>query len=199
MTRHTATPALALILALTFLSGCGATTSSPSSLGRPFAAAPGPASPAPAPSGDPSAERSGTVPESVASRQNTPSSLLPSPQAALLHYALAYTNWRATGLPSTERRLASLAVGAARLTAEQLGASNSATAELVANHVQNKGVVLAIAPGQRSAHGQWVVVTEEQTTGAGPYAGLPPTLHVTLARTERLGRGWAISSWTPRT
>lgn len=102
-------------------------------------------------------------------------------------------------LPAAERRLASLAIGAARLTAEQLAASNSVTAELAVNHVQNKGVVLAITPGQGSARRQWIVVTEEQATGTGPYAGLPPTLHVTLAHTERLGRGWVISSWTPRT
>jgi hypothetical protein len=134
----------------------------------------------------------------MASRQNTPGSLAPSPRAALLRYALLYTNWQAASLPATERRLASLAVGAARLTAEQLVASNSAAAALAANHVQNKGVVLAIAPGRGSIVGQWIVVTEEQTTGTGPYAGLPPTLHVTLGRTERLGHGWVVSGWTPR-
>lgn len=199
MTRHTAAPALTLILALTFLSGCGATTSAPSSLGRSFAAAPGPTSPAPAPNGDPPDERDGTVPESMASRQNMPSSLAPSPQAALQRYALLYTNWRAASLPSVERQLAALAVGAARLTAEQIAASHSTTAALAAEHVQNTGVVLAIAPGQGPVRGQWIVVTQEQTIGEGPYAGLPPTLHVTLARTRRLGQGWAISSWTPST
>jgi hypothetical protein len=199
MTHHTATPALALILALTFLSGCGATTSAPSSLGRSFAATPEPANPALAPTGDPPAERHGTVPENIASKEDTPSSLAPSPQIALLRYAQVYTNWQAASLPATDRQLASLAVGAARLTAEQLTASNSAAAELAANHVQNKGTVLAIAARRGPARDQWIVVTEEQTTGTGPYAGLPPTLHVTLARTKHLNHSWAISGWTPRT
>lgn len=199
MTHHTLTPALALILALTSLSGCGSATSAQSSLGRSFAATPEPANPAPAPTGDPPAERHGTVPENIASKEDTPSSLAPSPQVALRRYALAYTNWRAASLPATERRIASLSVGTARLTAEQIAASDSAAAELAANHVQNEGAVLAIAPGRGPVTGQWVVVTQERTTGTGPYAGLPPTLHVTLARTERLDHGWAISGWTPRT
>jgi hypothetical protein len=59
--------------------------------------------------------------------------------------------------------------------------------------------VLAIAPGQGPAAGQWIVVTQEQTTGTGPYASLPPALHVTFASTERLNHGWVISGWTPRT
>lgn len=199
MTHPRSTPALTLILALMTLSGCGSTTSVPSSLGRPFAAAPGPTSPAPAPIGDPPAERHGTVPESSARTENTPGSLASSPQAALVRYALLYTNWRAASLVALERRLASLAVGAARLTAEQAGASRSAAGALAANHVQNTGVVLSIAAGRGPARGQWVVVTQEQSTGTGPYAGLPPTLHVTLARTERVNRSWVISEWSPRT
>jgi hypothetical protein len=197
MTHARATTAL--LLALASLSGCGATTSAPSSLGRSFAAAPDPTSPAPAPSGDPPAERHGTIPPDAARQQSTPSALAPTPQAALQRYALLYTNWRATSLPSVERQLAALAVGAARLTAEQIAASHSKTTALAAEHVQNTGVVLAIAPGQGPVRGQWIVVTQEQTIGEGPYAGLPPTLHVTLARTRRLGHGWAISSWTPST
>jgi len=201
MTHPRITAALTLMLALMPLDGCGAssTTSTPSPLGRPFAAAPGPASAAAAPSGDPPAERHGTVPQSSARKQNTPSALAPSPQTALLRYALLYTNWQAASLPALERRLASLAVGAARLSAEQTAASNSAAAELAANHVQNTGVVLSIASGRGPARGQWIVVTQEQSTGTGPYAGLPPTLHVTLARTERVNRSWAISEWSPRT
>jgi hypothetical protein len=58
---------------------------------------------------------------------------------------------------------------------------------------------VAIAPGRGPVAGQWIVVTQEQSTGTGPDAGLPPTLHVTLAGTEHLDRGWAISGWTPRT
>lgn len=63
-------------------------------------------------------------------------------------------------------------MGAARLAAEQTAASRSVTAALVASHVRNHGVVLSIAPGQGIARGQWIIVTQEQTTGSGPYAGL---------------------------
>jgi hypothetical protein len=84
----------------------------------------------------------------VAGKEETPSSLAPSPQAALLRYALLYTNWQAAGLPTFEWQLASLAVGATRLTAEQIAASNSAAAELAAHHVQNSGIELAIAPAE---------------------------------------------------
>jgi hypothetical protein len=201
MTRLKVTASLALILALMSVSGCGAssTTSGPSPLGRAFTAAPSPERAAAAPSGDPPGERHGTVPPALARREDTPSSLAPSPQAALLRYALAYTNWQAASLTTVERRLASLAVGPARLTAEQIAASSSAVAELAAHHVQNRGVVLAIAPGRGPAAGQWIVVTQEQSTGTGPYAGLPPTLHVTLASTEHRDHGWVISGWTPRT
>jgi hypothetical protein len=199
MTRVRAT--LALLVALTPLSGCAesSSTSTPASLGRPFAAAPGPASTAATRRGEWPTEQHGAIPPGAAHRQSTPSALAATPQAALARYALLFTNWRAASLPSVERQLAALAVGAARLIAEQIATSHSATAALASNHVQNGGVVLSIAPGQGPARGQWVVVTQEQTTGTGPYAGLPPTLHVTLAHTERLSHGWAISSWTPRT
>ena len=201
MTRTNATAPLALVLVLTSLSGCGAssTTSVPSPLGRSFAASASPTGAAPAPSGDPPAERHGTVPQSSTSKEDTPSALAPSPQAALLRYARLYTNWQAVSLPAVERRLASLAVGAARLTAEQIAASSSTVEELAAHHVQNRGVVLAIAPGRGPAAGQWIVVTQEQSTGTGPYAGLPPTLHMTLVSTEHLEHGWVVSDWTPRT
>ncbi len=201
MTRPNVTAPLALILVLLSVGGCGAssTTSAPSPLGRAFAAASSPPGAAAAPIGDPPPERHGAVPQSVTGKQDTPSAPAASPQAALLRYARLYTNWQAASLPTVERRLASLAVGAARLTAEQNAASSSAVAELTAHHVQNTGIVLAIAPGRGPASGQWIVVTQEQSTGTGPYAGLPPTLHVTLASTEHLNRGWVISGWTPRT
>jgi hypothetical protein len=190
-----------LLLAFIGLGGCGAATVSTSPpLGRSLDVEPAPVSPAPVSSSDPPAERGGTLPQSqaAAEKQPIPGSLAPSPQAALSRYALAYTNWQATSLPGHERQLASLAVGAARLAAEQTAASESDAAALAADHVQNKGVVLAIAPGQGPAHGQWVVVTQEQTTGTGPYAGLPPAPHVTLAQTAHVGSGWAVSEWSPR-
>ena len=59
--------------------------------------------------------------------------------------------------------------------------------------------MLGIAPSQGPARGQWIVVTEEQTTGGGPYAGLPPTTHVSIARVKQWGQGWGVSEWTPET
>jgi hypothetical protein len=189
------------LLALVALDGCGgsSTANAPQILGRSFGAEPAPVSQAPAPSGDPAQERNGTVPKSQAAGENKPApgTAAASPQAVLRRYALAYINWQATSLPAHERALASLAIGPARLVAEQTAASQSATASLVAHHVENKGVVLAITAGQGPARGQWVVVTQEQTTGTGPYAGLPPTPHVTFARAKRLGRGWFVSEWSP--
>ena len=156
-------------------------------------------SPAPAPIGDPPQERNGTVPEGQATPRTAPTRLdrAHRHRPPCCRYALAYTNWQAASLTAHERELASLAVGAARLAAEQTAASESAAAALAANHVQNKGVVLAIAPGKGPARGQWVVVTQEQTTGTGPYAGLPPSAHVTLARTARVHARWVISEWRP--
>ncbi|MGA2321557.1 MAG: hypothetical protein ABSG95_12585 [Solirubrobacteraceae bacterium] len=192
-----------LLLALVDLSGCNgrSTASTSPPLGRSLGAESTVASQAPAPAGDPPEERNGTVPNGrgVAQNEPKPSAIAPSAQAALTRYALAYTNWQATSLVAHERELASLAIGAARLAAEQTAASHSAATQLGANHVENKGVVLAIGAGQGPAHGEWVVVTQEQTSGTGPFAGLPPAPHVTLARTARVGSGWAVSEWSPQT
>jgi hypothetical protein len=114
-----------------------------------------------------------------------------------MRYALAYTNWRASQLPARERQLAALSVGVARLGAEQAAAAQSGVAALAAHDVANVGQVVAIAPGEGSDRGQWVVVTEEHTTGTGAYAGLPAGPHVTLARVVHLASGWAVSAWDP--
>jgi hypothetical protein len=73
---------------------------------------------------DPLPERDGTLPKGQAAKENTPAtgSIAPSPQAALRRYALTYTDWQATSLPAHERQIASLAVAAARLAAEQTAA-----------------------------------------------------------------------------
>src|ERR1035441_10381761 len=75
-----------------------------------------------------------------------------------------------------------LSVGAARLTALATAAASSGAAALAASDVANSGEVIVVAPGEGAAAGQWVVVTQEQTTGRGAYAGLPPGPHVTPAR-----------------
>ena len=196
----THTPTVLLLLALT-LGGCGDSTPNVPPLGRSLYAAPARANPTPAPAGDPPEERGGTIPPGHAASANMPSTTSEalSPQAALRRYALAYTNWNASSLPAHERALASLAIGAAQVADEQTAASQSGANELAADHVDNHGVVLATAPGAGPAHGQWVIVTLEQTTGTGPYAGLPASAHVTLARTARLGHRWAVIEWNPQT
>ncbi len=192
----------AFLFALVGLAGCGvgSTSSTTPPLGRSLGFAAASVRAAPPPTGDPRPERGGAVPlgEAVAEQQPTPGSLASSAQVALLRYALAYTNWQASSLPAHERQLASLAISAARLAAEQIAISQSGAASLAADHVRNSGLVLAIAPGKGSARRQWVVVTNEQTTGTGPYAGLPSLPHVTLARTTRVGSGWAVSEWSPK-
>jgi hypothetical protein len=191
-----------LLLIAIGLSGCGgrSTPSASQPLGRSLSAAPAPTRQAGAPIGDPLQERDGTVPKGLAAKENAPAAgaVAGSPRAALERYAHAYTNWHAASLPARERELAALAVGAARLAADATAASQGAAAALAADHVQNKGVVLAIAAGHGPARGQWVVVTQEQTTGTGPYAGLPSSPHVTLARVTRLSHGFVVSEWSPQ-
>lgn len=166
-------------------------------LGRAIAAQPAPVRAAPAPVGDPPSERGGTLPAGEANAEDAPARGVgaASPQAALRRYALLYSNWSAAGLAGRERLLAALGIGPARLEAEQTGASGSAIAALVAAHVRNSGVVVAIARGEGAARGWWVVVTRERTSGDGVYAGLPPGLHVTEARVVRDGRGWVVWGW----
>jgi hypothetical protein len=155
--------------------------------------------PAPAPAGDPLQERDGTVLKGQTTAENSPrpGSIAPSPEAALLRYALAYINWQAANLATHERALASLAVGQARLAAQQTAAAQSTSAVLARDNVRNEGVVVAIALGKGPARTQWVVVTQERTTGTGPYAGLPSLAHVTLARVSFQTGGWAVSEWSP--
>jgi hypothetical protein len=198
--KHRALPC-ALVAALSLLGGCGANahTDAPTPLGRSFAAGPsGTIGKAVTPIGDPPPERNGVLPADTVTRQNAPSWTARSPQAALLHYALLYINWNAVALPSREHELSSLAVGSARLITEQLAATHNLAATLIADHVHNSGLVLSIAPGQGIARGHWIIVTQEQTTGVGPYAALPPTLHVTFANVEQLNHRWTISEWRPR-
>lgn len=191
-----------LVFGLIALSGCGVGTSSkvPRILGRSFSPQSLVFRQARAPAGDPPSERNGTVPRSGATAEirSSPGSAELSPKEALRRYALTYTNWHATDLYAHERALAALAIGPARLAADQTAASGSITASLAEHHVVNKGVVLSITTGEGPANGQWVVVTQEQTIGTGPYAGLPPGPHVTFAKTKRFDRGWFVFEWSPQ-
>jgi hypothetical protein len=191
-----------LVLALVGFNGCGAATSlkPPRILGRSFNAEPLVVRQAPAPAGDPPSERDGTVPPSrvTAEIRPSPGAAATSPKEALRRYALTYTNWQAINLSAHERALAALAIGPARLAAEQTVASESITASLAKHNVTNRGVVLSITAGEGPARGQWVVVTQEQTTGTGPYVGLAPGPHVTFAKTKRSDRDWFVFEWSPQ-
>ena len=171
-------------------------------LGRSIAAGPPrpvPVAPTPAPLGDPAAERGGTIPAAAQTAEDavSPVGVASSPKLALRRYALAYVNWHASGLHEREQQLAAISIGAAKLTAAQTAAARSGTDALIASHVANSGQVVAIAPGEGPDAGRWIVVTEEHTTGTGPYAGLPPAPHVTLAQVTHLDGGWVVNAWNP--
>jgi hypothetical protein len=196
--RGVATTAL-LALAL---GGCASSAPVNAPLGRSIAASaprPAPAAPASAPVGDPPAERGGTIPTKAQTAEDsvTRAGVASSPQLALRRYALAYSNWQASDLKQREQELTGMSIGAAKLTAEQTAAARSGTGALIANDVANSGQVVAIARGEGPDTGQWVIVTQEHTTGAGAYAGLPAAPHVTLAQVRQLKDGWAVSAWNP--
>jgi hypothetical protein len=197
---HTRAVALA-VLALA-LAGCASAPRVSAPLGRSIAAGPRrplPVSPTPAPTGDPASERGGSIPAAAQSAEDsvTRAGVASTPTLALRRYALAYINWRAVDLQARERQLAAMSIGDAKLTAQQEAAARNGAAALDANHVANTGQLVAIAPGEGSETGQWVIVTLEHTTGTGAYAGLRPGPHVTFAEVRRIDGGWVVSAWKP--
>ena len=118
----------------------------------------------------------------------------PSAQAALEQFARMYINWTASKLAARSRQLAKLATGQAQAQALALAAR---AAVLARYQVTNSGTVTAIAAGQGSEQGRWAVVTNELTTGTGPYLGLPATSHVIWATVIRTRHGYVIDSWNP--
>ena len=118
----------------------------------------------------------------------------PSAQAALERFTRLYINWTAGELPGRSRQLAELATGQAQAQALALAAR---AAVLARNQVTNSGTVTAIAAGQGSERGRWAVVTNELTTGTGPYLGLPATSHVTWATVIHIRHGYVIDGWYP--
>lgn len=155
---------------------------------------------APAEAGDPTPERNGTVP---ARAQTTIDRLSPGaaggrPQVALTRYALLYLNWTAANAAADQRQLAGISLGQARAQALQAAASLARDPELTRSAVSNTGTVVAITAGQGAVAGLWVLVTREQTTGKGDYAGLPPTLHVIYAQLTATANGWVVTRWQPQ-
>jgi hypothetical protein len=158
-----------------------------------------PTAPAPADTGDPTPERNGGVPaheQGVIDRLGAGAGGA-SPQAAVARYAELYVNWTAAGVAANQRKLAAISLGQARAQALQAAASLARDPELTKSAVTNTGTVVAIASGQGAAAGVWVVVTREQTSGKGDYAGLPPTLHVIYAQLTRTANGWVVTQWQP--
>jgi hypothetical protein len=120
--------------------------------------------------------------------------LAPTPQAALARFAGLYGNWQASQLPARARQLAAVAVGQAH--AQALGLASRAP-NLERYRVANTATVTAIAAGEGAERGRWAVVTNEITSGDGPYLGLPATSHVTWATVRHQAGGYVISGWYP--
>jgi hypothetical protein len=149
---------------------------------------------------DPTPERNGTVPplQQAAIDRVSAGAARTSPQAALTRYALLYINWTAGNVAANQRQLAAISLGQARAQALQAAAKLVRDPELTRSAVSNTGTVVAMSPGQGAAFGLWVLVTREQTTGQGDYAGLPPTLHVIYARLTATQNGWVVTGWQPQ-
>jgi len=118
----------------------------------------------------------------------------PTAQAALERFTRLYINWTAGELPARSGQLAGLVTGQAQ--SQALALATRATV-LARYQVSNSGTVTAIAPGQGSQLGRWAVVTNELTTGTGPYLGLPATSHVTWATLIHTRHGYVIDGWYP--
>jgi hypothetical protein len=125
----------------------------------------------------------------------TPGGAAATPQAALTRYGALYVNWTRSTLAADARKLASLSTGQAR--AQALAEASDPPATLTRYDVSNAGSVVAIAAGQGIERGRWAVVTDEQTSGYGPYLGLPATSHITWATVARVAGGWVVSGWYP--
>ena len=117
-----------------------------------------------------------------------------TPQGALARFAQLYVNWTATDLQERARQLAAISIGQARAQALNM---QSRLALLVRYQVTNTGTVVAIARGEGVEGRRWVVVTNELTSGIGPYLGLPATSHVTWATVAQVHTGYVVSTWYP--
>ncbi len=152
---------------------------------------------APADSGDPAPERGGTIPSSARAAQNKLAigAARRSPEAALERYAELYVNWTAADVAGRQRELALFSLGQAKAQALQAAATAARDTQLLKSRVANSGSVVAITRSRGPAAREWVLVTREQTTGQGDYAGLPPTLHVIYAQLVDTANGWIVTRW----
>ena len=148
---------------------------------------------------DPAPERGGTIPAGARATQRRAASGegRPTPRSALERYAGLYVNWSAPTVAADQRELAAISLDQARAQALQAAASYAHDQTLKQSGVANSGHVVAIT-SSLTTPGQWVLLTSEQTTGRGDYAGLPPTLHVTYAQVTHTSTGWVVSEWAPQ-
>lgn len=128
---------------------------------------------------------------------SAPANAQVSPRAALAQYARLYVNWSWRTLAADQERLAAISVEQARLRDRQAAAQARGDSTLRRAQVGNSGTVVSIAPDQ-AQRGMWVIVTRERTSGQGEYEALPAGFHVTLAKTQQVQRGWAVSEWLPQ-
>lgn len=200
MRRRVVTSFLVAVLAASVLTGCG--------ISDPYAGTPAATSTSTSTNSsagtvtnaDPAPERGGAIPSSARAAQSRVSAGAgrPTPQQALQRFAHLYVNWTADSVAAVQRELASLSEGQARAQALQAAASYARDQTLAQSGVANSGQLVAITQSLTTP-GQWVLVTSEQTTGKGDYAGLPPTLHVIYAQVTRTAKGWVVSEWAPQT
>ena len=191
---------LAALLVAGELTGCAGIANPYQTNGTATSTTSTPRATTPADADDPTPERNGTVPprQEAAIDRLSAGAARTSPQAALTHYALLYINWTAAQVAANQRQLAAISLGQARAQALQAAANLARDPELTKSAVSNTGTVVAITAGEGAAFGLWVLVTREQTTGQGDYAGLPPTLHVIYARLTATAHGWVITAWQPQ-
>ena len=202
MRRRHASSVLLAASAAVALAGCGLTD--PYTAKQPSSSVPNSTSTSTTTSttttnADPAPERGGTIPAGARATQSQLATGAgePTPQSALEHYARLYVNWSAPTVAADQRELAAISVDQARAQALQAAASYAQDQTLQQSGVANSGHVVAIT-SSITTPGQWVLVTSEQTTGKGDYAGLPPTLHVTYAQVTHASSGWVVSEWAPQ-
>ena len=145
------------------------------------------------PNADPAPERGGTIPNAAHAAQNK---LAAAPACRRRRRRSSATPTSTstgppTPSPAYQTQLAAISVGQARAQALQAAASYGHDSTLQASQVANTGTVVAIAPGQGSAAGWWVIVTRETTTGRATTPGcrLPttsPTLKSSTPSTDSL-------------
>jgi hypothetical protein len=137
------------------------------------------------------------TPAAPAPGTQAPAHVEPTPNAAISAFARLYVNWSFRTLAEHQRALAAMAVGAARLSEQQAGASAAHDEALARGHIYNRWQVVDVAPDALRS-GWWAIVTREQTGGNAQYEGLRPAYHVTIAKLASVAGGYAVEQWLPQ-